>query len=259
MAGIEVRQLRFSYGEQRVLQDVSFTLSRGEILAVLGANGAGKSTLFKCILGARKPQGGAILAEGKDIALMTERELAAHMAYIPQAGRPDFGYTVLDVVLMGLTRRLSLFRQPSAADERSALDALALLGVEAYAEREFGKLSGGEQQLVMIARALVQNASFLLMDEPTSALDYGNQMRVLTQVKKLAAEGYGVLLSTHNPQHVLSFADRLLALKDGCVAAEGAPREVLTKELIQSLYGVDSCFADTNAGRVIVPFVSEVP
>ena len=129
------------------------------------------------------------------------------------------------------------------------------MGAAHLRERNFAHLSGGEQQLVLIARALAQQAQVLMMDEPTSALDYGNQLRILQMVKRLAAQGYTVILSTHNPQHALTFADRVLALHDGAVAANGSAKEVLTPELIRRLYRVEATLADTAGGIVIVPLM----
>ena len=254
---LSVQNLSFAYGERPVLQDVSFTLERGEFLSVLGPNGVGKSTLFRCILGLLHGYSGSITSGGEDLAAMSRRELSRRIAYIPQINRPTFGYSVLDTVLMGTTRQLSPFAQPGKAQVHAALDALRRVGAAHLSERDFTHLSGGEQQLVLIARAIAQQAGILVMDEPTSALDYGNQLRVLQLVRELSREGYAVLLSTHNPQHALTFATRILALSGGRVAALGAPQDVLTREVVSSLYGVNVTFADTEGGRVLVPLMTE--
>ena len=198
---------------------------------------------------------GSITSGGDDLSALPKRELSRRIAYIPQINRPTFGYTVLDTVLMGTTRQLSAFSQPGQAQINLAMSALERVGAGNLAERDFTHLSGGEQQLVLIARAIAQQAGILVMDEPTSALDYGNQLRVLKLVRELAAEGYAVLLSTHNPQHALTFATRILALSGGRVAAVGAPQDVLTREVVSRLYGVDVAFADTEGGRVLVPLM----
>lgn len=250
---LEVRNLSFAYGEHQVLKNVSFTLEKGEFLSVLGPNGVGKSTLFRCILGRLSGYGGTITSGGDDLRAMSRREAARRMAYIPQIHTPTFSYTVLDTVLMGTARQLSPFAQPGRAQTERAMAALERVGAAHLAQRDFTRLSGGEQQLVLVARAIAQQAEMLIMDEPTSALDYGNQLRILQMVRELAQEGYGVLLSTHNPQHALTFATRTLALADGQVAALGSPEEVLTPELVSRLYGVDVIFAQTQAGRVLVP------
>ena len=253
---LEVKNLSFSYGEHAVLRDVSFDLDKGEFLSVLGPNGVGKSTLFRCILGRLDGYGGTITSDGDDLKTMPRREAARRMAYIPQIHTPTFSYSVIDTVLMGTARQLSPFAQPGKAQMKVAMDALERVGAAHLAQRDFTRLSGGEQQLVLVARAIAQQAEILIMDEPTSALDYGNQLRVLQLVRELAGEGYGVLLSTHNPQHALTFATRTLALCDGYVAALGKPDEVLTPELVSKLYGVDVIFAETPAGRVLVPVMA---
>jgi len=253
---LEVRNLSFSYGEHEVLRDISFSLDKGEFLSVLGPNGVGKSTLFRCILGRLDGYTGSITSGGDDLKAMPRREAARRMAYIPQIHRPTFSYTVLDTVLMGTARQLSPFAQPGKAQVDRAMAALERVGAAHLYQRDFTRLSGGEQQLVLLARALAQQAEILVMDEPTSALDYGNQLRVLKLVRELAGEGYGVLLSTHNPQHALTFATRTLALCGGRVAALGNPEDVLTPELMKTLYGVDVVFAETAAGRVLVPMAA---
>ena len=250
---LEIRNLSFAYEGYEVLRDISFGLDQGEFLSVLGPNGVGKSTLFRCILGRLDGYSGTILSDGDDLKNMPRREAARRMAYIPQIHRPTFSYTVLDTVLMGTARQLSPFSQPGRTQVERAMQALERVGAAHLSRRDFARLSGGEQQLVLLARALAQQAEILIMDEPTSALDYGNQLRVLQLVRELAREGYGVLLSTHNPQHALTFATRTLALCDGRVAVQGHPQAVLTPELMKQLYGVNVVFAQTPAGRVLVP------
>ena len=252
---LTVEKLSFAYGEHQVLKDVTFDLQTGEFLSVLGPNGVGKSTLFRCILGLLNGYTGRICADNEDLRTMPRREMARRIAYIPQIHRPTFGYTVLDTVLMGTTHQVSVFSQPGKAQVAQAMQALERVGAQQLAQRDFSYLSGGEQQLVLVARAIAQQADILVMDEPTSALDFGNQLRVLKMVKELAQEGYAVLLSTHNPQHALTFASRILALSGGSVAALGEPQEVLTEELVKTLYGVNVTFTETAGGRVLVPLI----
>ena len=250
---LSLENLCFSYGEREVLHGVSFTAEKGELLSVLGPNGAGKSTLFRCIIGALTDYSGRIAMNGLDLRTLSPREKARYIAYIPQTHRPTAGYTVLDTALMGLTRQLGTVSQPKKQHVELALSALEQLGIAQLAERDFSHLSGGEQQLVLIARAITQQAEVMVMDEPTSSLDYGNGLRVLQQVRELTRRGYTILLSTHNPQHALSFADRVLALYDGGVAAFGTAGDVLTPELLERLYRVRTVFAQTENGSVIVP------
>ena len=250
---LRVENLSFSYGRRKVLDDVSFCAESGELLSILGPNGVGKSTLFRCILGRLRNYTGRILVDDEDIRKLSQREMAKRLAYIPQIHSPAFSYTVQDIVLMGTARQLSAFAQPGKQQVVKAMEALERVGMQHLAQRDYTCLSGGEQQLTMIARALAQDADILVMDEPTSALDYGNQLRILQLVRNLTRDGYAVLLSTHNPQHALTYATRILALADGKVAALGAPEDVLTCELVKRLYGVKVGFCDTENGRVIVP------
>lgn len=260
MVKLELKNVSFSYGDRLILDQVSFTLHQGEFLSVLGPNGVGKSTLFRCILGRLTDYTGEITSGGQDIRALSRRDAAQRIAYIPQIHQPTFEYSVLDTVLMGTTRQLSTpFAQPKAAQTRTAMAALDRVGVAHLAQRSFAQLSGGEQQLVLVARALAQQSDVLIMDEPTSALDYGNQLRVLELVRELAEDGFAVLLSTHNPQHALSYATRILALSGGQVAALGEPQAVLTPELVRRLYGVDVVFETTAQGRVIVPVTHRAP
>ena len=252
---LSVENLSFSYGRTAVLRDVTFASEKGELLSVLGPNGVGKTTLFRCILGTLTPASGRVTVDGCDLTTLPPRERARRIAYIPQIHPATFGYTVLDTVLMGAARQLNAFQQPGAAQLRQAEEALEQVGAAHLRERSFTRLSGGEQQLVLIARALAQHAEVLMMDEPTSALDYGNQLRILQMVRRLAAQGYTVVLSTHNPQHALTFAHRLLVLRGGTTAALGRPADVLTPELMASLYGVQVDFLDTASGPVLVPRV----
>lgn len=254
---ISVENLSFSYDERPVLQNVTFSAGEGEVLSVLGANGAGKSTLFRCLLGNLSDYTGSIFVEGKNLRSLSPRKRAKKIAYIPQSHRPTFGYTVLDTALMGTTRHRSPFLSPGKEQEALAWEALARVGAEQLALRDFSCLSGGEQQLVLLARALAQQADILVMDEPASSLDYGNQLRVLQMARELAAEGYTVILSTHDPQQALRFSDRVLALAEGSVVALGEVGEVLTRDLLRRLYHVETEFYMTPKGAVILPEVRE--
>ena len=248
---IEVKNLRFRYGARPVIGDVSFTAEKGELLAVLGPNGVGKSTLFRCLLGFLKPVGGEILVDGKELGAYSRRELAKKIAYIPQSHSPAFDHTVLDSVLMGMTAQLGVFEQPGQAQREKAMQMLRALGMEKLFDRGCMKISGGERQLMLLARALVQDASMLIMDEPTANLDYGNSCRVMERVKKLGQTGYTIIFSTHDPNQAFSYATKVLALKDGGVMAVGAPEAVLTEDVLSRLYGIPvaRCEMETAFGR----------
>lgn len=236
---IEILNLSFSYQKHRVLQDVSMTAEMGELLAILGPNGVGKSTLFQCVLGLLPFQHGTISIDGDNLCSLSIQELARRIAYIPQSHAPVFNFSVFDIVLMGTSAQISSVNMPRKKQIALAEQAIERLGITHLRERGYQQISGGERQLALIARALAQNAKILVMDEPTSNLDYGNQIRILSQIKKLATEGYTVIYSTHNPDQSFLFADKVLALLGGGVVKHGTPHEVISAELIRDLYNVE--------------------
>ena len=256
---IEVRHLSFSYGSRQVLRDVSFSVGKGRLLSVLGPNGVGKSTLFRCILGLLHGFQGEITVDGTAVSTLGARELARKVAYIPQSNYPAFQYSVFDMVLMGTTAQSRGFSPPGPKQEAAALEALERLDISHLADRSYTRLSGGERQLVLIARALAQQSTVLLMDEPTANLDYGNQIRVLTKVRALADAGYTIVQSTHNPEQSYLFSHQILAMKDGQVLAHGAPGEVMNEDLIRALYGIDAEVVSLRDGRMRVCIPRDLP
>jgi len=252
---IEVKNLSFSYGDRPVLHDINFRVENGEFLSILGPNGVGKSTLFRCVLGLLSGYTGQVLVDGVDARSFSIREAAKHIAYIPQTSHPVFNYSVFDIVLMGRTSGLSTFRSPGKQDVEQVNWAMEKVGITRLRDRCFHRLSGGEQQLVLIARALVQNAPILMLDEPTANLDFGNQLLVLDQARNLAREGYTVIQTTHHPEQSYMFSDRILAIQQGRVLTEGKPADVLTQETIRALYGVDTTVVSLygDNARICVP------
>ncbi|MGI6508773.1 MAG: ABC transporter ATP-binding protein [Saccharofermentanales bacterium] len=236
--GLQVQDVSFSYRQNEVLKDLSFSVPRGRVVGILGANGAGKSTLFKLILGVLPLQKGEIKINGHSVKTLTSRERAKQMAYIPQTQKGSFQFTVEEMVLMGTTASFSMFAQPGRHERIKAAEAMKLLQIEQFSDRLFDQLSGGEQQLVLIARAVAQDAPILIMDEPTASLDYGNQIRVLEEVRQLANRGYLVLISTHNPQHIFLYADDVLLIEGGTARAFGKPQDVLSEALLSHVYRV---------------------
>ena len=250
---IKVDHLTFSYDPSNaVLDDISFELGTGQLVAVLGPNGAGKSTLFKCLLGRLKRYQGSIYMEGRDIKELNRKQMAAIAAYIPQSETPVFNYSVMDSVLMGTTGMLSPLQAPGAEQIEIAKQALAYLDIEYMADRGINEISGGERQLALLARAMAQRARVLIMDEPTANLDYGNQQHVLRHIQKMAQNGYTILLSTHNPEHALQYATHVLAIKDHKILANGNAKTILNEELIKSIYGLDVKVLEVEVGGSIV-------
>lgn len=256
---ISVNNLTFSYGRHEVLHDVSFDMPDGALVNVLGPNGVGKSTLFRCILCLEQGYEGSIRVDGLDLRGVGVRERAQHVSYIPQAHSSVYDYSVLDVVTMSTAAEVGVLSSPTKEHTERAWQALERIGIAHLANRPATQISGGEQQLVLIARALAQNARTIVMDEPTSALDYGNTVRVLSCVRELAREGYSILQSTHQPDQAFLFADKVLVLADGRVRAYGDPKEVVTESLVADIYGVDVriCSLYDDRVRVCVP-VAEI-
>lgn len=236
---LEIKDVYFKYTDEYVLQDISFTLGKGKILGILGENGVGKSTLFKCILGFLKPTSGSILVDGIDIDKLSLRERAKKIAYIHQSHFPTFNHDVVNVVEMGANVRLSDFGVPKKEEREKAFEKLEILGIENLANRGYKEISGGERQLVLIARALMQDAKILIMDEPTANLDYGNQMKVLKTCKELSNMGYSIIQSTHHPQHAFMFFDEALLMHEHKILAIGKSNEVLTEKNLKKIYDID--------------------
>lgn len=249
---LRVERLSFSYKKESVLDNITFTQQSGSLLCLLGPNGVGKSTLFRCILGLLPEYTGEVVIDGLDARTLSPRESARHIAFVPQSHASVFNYSVMDMVLMGTSARFSAFSVPGKQERLLAQQALEQAGISRLGDRPFMELSGGERQLVLIARALAQQARILIMDEPTANLDYGNQLRVLRQVKHLTQSGYTVMLSTHNPDQALLFADMVLTLQNGRVTAFGPPSDVLHEERLRSLYGMDIDLVRLYDGKVSV-------
>lgn len=236
---LSTEDLGFGYHGKRVGHGVSLEIRAGEVVCLLGPNGGGKTTLMKTLLGLLPAIEGRVRLDGEDIAHWSRKRLARVIGYVPQAHAAFFPFSVLDIVLMGRSAHLGLFAAPSRADHAIADRALATLGVAHLRDRVYTEISGGERQLVLIARALAQEPRILVMDEPTASLDFGNQVRVLNEIAALARSGIAVVFSTHDPDHVFLCGDRVALLHGGTLEAIGAPEDVITASSLQRLYGVE--------------------
>lgn len=236
---IAVKNLSFSYGTRQVLKHICFQAEYGEFLSVLGPNGVGKSTLFRCMLGLLPPSEGDTHIDGVPISTMTAGALARKIAYIPQSHYPSFNFSVFDMVLMGTTAQVSTFSAPKKQEIQQAEAALNKLGLIHLKDRGYGNISGGEQQLTLIARAMAQQAKILVMDEPSASLDFGNRIRVMETVRRLKEEGYCIIQSTHDPEQAYLYSDKILALYNGEILALGTPQETVCDSLISTLHGVE--------------------
>lgn len=246
---LEARNLDFGYGGKRVGNDVSLALEAGEVLCLLGPNGSGKTTLFKTLLGLLPVQGGAVLMDGTDLRARKRGEVARRVSYVPQAHAAFFPFTVAEVVLMGRTAHLGVFSSPSRRDRGVAMAAIERLRLAHLADAVYTRISGGERQLTLIARALAQDARVIVMDEPTANLDFGNQVRVLQHIQSLAQSGIGVLLSTHDPDQAFLCADRVAMLHEGRLARLGAPEATITADSLKEIYGVEVAIVRVPVGE----------
>lgn len=231
-----IRHLSFSYGSKEILSDISLDISAGRLCGLLGPNGSGKTTLFKCGLGFLKTNHGAITLAGRPLQDFTPKHLAGHVAYVPQEHQPAFAYSVRQMVEMGRTPHQGLMPVLSRTDHLAVDHALARVGLSQLAEEPYNQLSGGQRQLVLVARALAQEAFLMFMDEPTSSLDFSNQLIVWEAARAIAAEGIGVVVCGHDPNHILWFCDQVAALKEGRLLAHGPAEETLSRELLERLY-----------------------
>ena len=238
---IHVSHLSFSYHRSRkVLDDLNFSVQSGTFVSLLGPNGTGKSTLLKCMLGLLRSYQGEIRVEGTEVKALSPSRLARLIAYIPQHSEGTFRYTVREIVLMGTTSLRSGLHSPGRKEDELVDEVLQRLSLTHLRDRVYTEISGGERQMVLIARALAQQARILFMDEPAANLDYGNQIRILDQIRALIPQGYTVIQSTHNPEQAFLYSDELIALHEGKIAAYGSPREVITPSLLRQLYGIEA-------------------
>lgn len=254
-----IKDLHFAYRASgpEVLRGVNLQIREGEILTVLGRNGAGKSTLFSCMLGMKKPRQGTIEIQGRNIASMTEREVATVVGFVPQSHNPAFAYTVEEFVLMGCAAKIGLLSSPGAKEREKTWAALEKMGIAHLANRPYTELSGGERQQVTIARAIVGEPKIILFDEPTAHLDFANQVKVLRIVKSLSEDGYAVAMTTHDPNHALLLGGHTAILGDNGKITWGLTQDIVTQENLEKVYGSDICLQPwPEMGRNVCVFPS---
>jgi iron complex transport system ATP-binding protein len=235
---LAAHELSFSHGQTTVLDGVSFALDRGQWLAVVGPNGAGKTTLLRLLLGFHRPARGSVTLDGQALGMLPRREIARRLALVPQLTETPFGFTVRETVAMGRTPWLGRFQPPGSSDEQLVEQALQATALTELADRIITELSGGERQRVFLARALAQNTPALLLDEPTTNLDLFHERQLLEQVRARQQAGLAVIAVLHDLNLAARYADRVLVLNRGRVAAFGPPAQTLTVEVIETVFRV---------------------
>ncbi|NMG08556.1 ABC transporter ATP-binding protein [Brasilonema sp. UFV-L1] len=252
---LEVKNLSWSTEGKQILSDINLEVSSGEFVGLIGPNGSGKSTLLRCIYRVLKPNTGVITLNGKNVWHLSAREMAQATAVVLQETPTEFDFTVEEMVWMGRNPHQGLFDRETEKDHSIVLGALEQVGLSTFAERSFASLSGGEKQRVLIARAIAQQARFLVLDEPTNHLDIRYQLELLELVKGL---GVTTLAALHDLNLAATYCDRIYVLKEGTIAAAGKPQVLLQPTLIREVFGVGSVVArDSRTDKLRITFFLE--
>jgi len=255
---LEVKGVSFKHKGQSidVLKGVSFNAEKGSITTILGPNGSGKTTLFKCISGLWKYYKGEVKVDGISIDKLSFKKRARLFSVVPQEHEPPFPYSVFDVVLMGRASYIGVFSSPSKKDYEKAETALNTVGIEHLKNIPYTKISGGERQLTLIARAIAQESPVMLLDEPTSHLDFRNQINILKKIKEIAIiRGITVVMTLHDPNLAGFFSDKVIVINSGSKVADGSPEEIITEDLIKRVYDIDVKKANIDGKSIIYPLL----
>lgn len=233
---IEARQLSAKQGNTTVFENLNLTLHLGEMVSLLGPNGCGKTTLLRTLLALHPKQAGQVLWQGEAAEKLTPKAQSRLVSYVPQYHRLAFGYEVIEMVLMGVMAGHSEWARPTQAQRELAQNALEMLNIGNLSDRPYTQLSGGQRQLVLIARALAQDTPVIFLDEPTNGLDYGNQLKLLDKIQSLTNEKRCILMTTHHPEHALMVSNRVITLQDGIITADDHPEVVIHQASMAQLY-----------------------
>lgn len=250
---LKVSDIHYRYGETAVLEGVSFEVAPGELCGLFGPNGCGKTTIMRCCLKFLSVQRGEIRIGGMDVRKLPFRKLARLVAYVPQEHRPPFPYRVREIVLMGRNPHVSSILGAARKDRDKAAEALELLGLTEVADRPYNQLSGGQRQMVLIARALAQETRLILLDEPTSSLDFSNQIRIWRIIRRMVREGITVLACSHDPNHVSWFCDQVIVMGADGFLVKGPPEQVITETVLDRVYPGTCTVRSLDSIPVVMP------
>lgn len=248
---LEIKNLTFSYDKHIVFKDLNFKLESPDVLSILGPNGIGKTTLIKCLLGIKKKTSGEILIDGKEIDDFNKKDFYSFVAYLKQGGKESSIYTVLDTVLLGLASQINPLLKPKDSDIEKVNNILKELGIYHLRDKYVSKLSGGEAQMVFMARALVREPEILILDEPESNLDYRNQLLMLDTIDRLKSHGKLIIFNTHYPEHALRYSNKVLLLNDSYKYKFGNTIDIITKENIEETYKIKAAVGELKDGDTI--------
>lgn len=247
--------VKMAFGSKQILKGIDFTLRNKEFVGIIGPNGSGKSTFLKCVYRVQRPTAGRIRFNGRDLDELSYRESALQLAVVAQHNVYSFDFSVLEVVLMGRSPHKKLLQRDNLEDYQIARKALAVVGLADFEERSFATLSGGEQQRVILARALTQQTECLVLDEPTNHLDIKYQLQIMDIVKSLDLT---VVAAVHDLNIAAMYCDRLVAIKEGQAVGVGTPRQLLTEQFIYDMYEVKSKVnVDEATGRINIVYLPQ--
>lgn len=251
---LKVENLNFYYGEHHVLKNISFNAEKPELWALMGPNGGGKTTFFKCIMGFLKPDSGNIIISGINYKEITTSKMAKLISYVPQEHKPPFPFTVREIVLMGRSPYMNGVFGLKNKDYDIADNSMETVGILDIAHKPVTSLSGGQRQLVLIARAIAQDTPIMILDEPTSALDFNNQINIWKILKQISSSKL-VIACSHDPNHILWFTDNTIAVKNGETKASGITKEIISTQLLKEIYGSEYYIANVDNKNIICPII----
>jgi len=252
---VQIKSLTAGYGKHPVLHGINMQIGGGKLCALLGHNGSGKTTLMRCINAVLKPLEGKVVVMNKDVAMLSRVQIAKIVSFVPQSSHTAFSFSCLEMILMGGVSRMKMWSAPSRQDRQKAWQICEEVGIADFVLASFNQLSGGQKQLVMLARALYQDAPVMLLDEPNSHLDFGNQHKIMSLVQHIVKQrGFTALITLHDPNLALNYCDEVIMLKQGHIIASGPTELTLNDVNLQGTFGDNIKIDTTSSGvQVVVP------